>query len=65
MTFLTDRVTDSIYLSPSTAGEVARLINVLPKWFYCIEAHERSKIFPLIIRSSLFEGIFIDAKEFI
>ena len=55
MTFLTDRVTDSIYLSPSTAGEVARLINVLPKRFYCIEAHERGKNFALLGALSLRE----------
>ena len=30
LTFLTDGVMDSIYLSPSTAGEVALLINALP-----------------------------------
>ena len=29
---------------------------------YCIEAQERGKNFALIIKSSLFEGIFIDAK---
>ena len=28
----------------------------------CIEAQERGKNFALIIKSSLFEGIFIDAK---
>ena len=28
----------------------------------CIEAQERGKNFVLIIKSSLFEGIFIDAK---
>ena len=28
----------------------------------CIEAQEKSKIFKLITKSSLFEGIFIDAK---
>ena len=33
-----------------------------PKRIYCIEAQERVKIFALIIKSSLFEGIFIDAK---
>ena len=30
LTFLTDRVMDSIYLLPSTAGEVALLINASP-----------------------------------
>ena len=35
---------------------------VIIKRIYCIEAQERSKNFALIIKSSLFEGIFIDAK---
>ena len=35
---------------------------VVPKRIYCIEAKERGKNFGLIIKSSLFEGIFIDAK---
>ena len=30
LTFLSDRVMDCIYLPPSTAGEVALLINALP-----------------------------------
>ena len=33
-----------------------------PKRIYCIEAQERGKNFALIVKSSLFEGIFIDAK---
>ena len=32
------------------------------KRIYCIEAQEGGKIFALIIKSFLFEGIFIDAK---
>ena len=32
------------------------------KRIYCIEAQQRGKHFALIIKSSLFEGIFIDAK---
>ena len=33
-----------------------------PKRSYCIEAQETGKNFSLIIKSTLVEGIFIDAK---
>ena len=44
------------FMSP-THGGVAEL-----KRIYSIEAQEWGKNFALIIKSSLFEGIFIDAK---
>ena len=34
----------------------------ISKEYLCIEAQERGKNFALIIKSSHFEGIFIDAK---
>ena len=41
----------------------AVLPTVSPKRIYCIEAQESGKNFALIIiKSSLFKGIFIDAK---
>ena len=35
---------------------------VVPKRIYCIEAQEMGKNVALILKSSFFEGIFIDAK---
>ena len=35
---------------------------VVPKRIYCIEAQEMGKNVALIIKSSFFEGIFIDTK---
>ena len=39
-----------------------KYLTVSPKRISCVEEQERDKKIALIIKSSLFEGIFIDAK---